>query len=242
MKLKMLSFSWKSFVSDNVISVTLMTAIWEITVLDNHSPLITSVRPSTLYFLYIDANWVEKRDDYAIWKWFVEVSDNAIKIMADMLVDIEDLDVWVAERARNKAIELMEKDRIFEKIEPGLQNWAGIWAMKEVLDFYKSVDWSNENKLAQRLNKGLKNLDLNLLSSEESSVQTFYFEKIDSHLVGKLLAQKNIMVRIGYFCCHYYLKEASPKPPLIRISLGLHNTERDIDFVLDTLKQIQQLN
>ncbi len=111
MKLKMLSFSWKSFVSDNVISVTLMTAIWEITVLDNHSPLITSVRPSTLYFLYIDANWVEKRDDYAIWKWFVEVSDNAIKIMADMLVDIEDLDVWVAERARNKAIELMEKYR-----------------------------------------------------------------------------------------------------------------------------------
>ena len=111
MKLKMLSFSWKSFVSDNVISVTLMTAIWEITVLDNHSPLRTSVRPSTLYFLYIDANWVEKRDDYAIWKWFVEVSDNAIKIMADMLVDIEDLDVWVAERARNKAIELMEKYR-----------------------------------------------------------------------------------------------------------------------------------
>lgn len=138
--------------------------------------------------------------------------------------------------------ELMEKDRIFEKIEPGLQNWAAIWAMKEVLDFYKSVDWSNENKLAQRLNKGLKNLDLNLLSSEESSVQTFYFEKIDSHLVGKLLAQKNIMVRIGYFCCHYYLKEASPKPPLIRISLGLHNTEKDIDFVLNTLSQIQQLN
>ena len=116
MKLKMLSFSWKSFVSDNVISVTLMTAIWEITVLDNHSPLITSVRPSTLYFLYIDANWVEKRDDYAIWKWFVEVSDNAIKIMADMLVDIEDLDVWVAERARNKAIELMEKYRGYEKL------------------------------------------------------------------------------------------------------------------------------
>lgn len=111
MKLKMLSFSWKSFVSDNVISVTLMTAVWEITVLDNHSPLITSVKPSTLYFLYIDANWVEKRDDYAIWKWFVEISDNAIKIMADMLVDIEDLDVWVAERARNKAIELMEKYR-----------------------------------------------------------------------------------------------------------------------------------
>ncbi|MDD3145115.1 MAG: ATP synthase F1 subunit epsilon [Candidatus Gracilibacteria bacterium] len=111
MKLKMLSFSGKSFVSDNVISVTLMTAIGEITVLDNHSPLITSLKPSTLYFLYIDVNGVEKRDDYAIGKGFVEISDNAVKIMADMLVDIEDLDVGVAERARNKAIELMEKYR-----------------------------------------------------------------------------------------------------------------------------------
>lgn len=138
--------------------------------------------------------------------------------------------------------ELMEKDRIFEKIEPGLQDWAAIWAMKSVINFYRKVDWNYERNLAKKLHHGLKNLDVNLISNEESAVQTFYFEKIDSHLVGKLLSQKNIMVRVGYFCCHYYLKEASPKPPLVRISLGLHNTEKDIDFVLATLQQIQQLN
>lgn len=111
MKLKMLSFSWESFNSDEVISITLMTAVWEITILDNHSPLLTSVKPSTMYLLYVDSTGIEKRDDFAIWKWFVEVSNNEVKIMADMLIDIEDLDVEYAERARNKAIELMSKYR-----------------------------------------------------------------------------------------------------------------------------------
>ena len=111
MKLQILSFSWESFSSDNVISATLMTAIWEITILDNHSPLLTSVKPSTMYIIYIDSKWVEKRDDFAIWRGVVEISSNHVKVMADMLVDIDDLDTEAAERARENAIKLMEKYR-----------------------------------------------------------------------------------------------------------------------------------
>lgn len=111
MKLKILSFSWESFSSDNVLSATMMTAIWEITILDNHSPLLTSIKPSTMYVIYKDESWNEKRDDFAIWKWVVEVSNSEVKVMADMLIDIDDLDVEAAERARTKAIELMEKYR-----------------------------------------------------------------------------------------------------------------------------------
>jgi F0F1-type ATP synthase epsilon subunit len=111
MKLKILSFSWESFSSDNVISATMMTAIWEITVLDNHSPLLTSIKPSTMFVIYKDSSWNEKRDDFAIWKWVVEVSNSEVKVMADMLIDIDDLDVEAAERARTKAVELMEKYR-----------------------------------------------------------------------------------------------------------------------------------
>lgn len=109
MKLKIFSFSWESFSSDQVVSATLMTSIWEITLLENHAPLLTSIKPSTMYVIFKDKNWVEKRDDFAIWKWVVEVSDNNIKVMADMLVDIEDLDTEAAERAREQAIKLMEK-------------------------------------------------------------------------------------------------------------------------------------
>ncbi len=109
MKLKIFSFSWESFSSDQVVSATLMTSIWEITLLDNHAPLLTSIKPSTMYVIFKDDNWVEKREDFAIWKWVVEVSDNSIKVMADMLVDIDDLDTEAAERAREQAVKLMEK-------------------------------------------------------------------------------------------------------------------------------------
>ncbi len=109
MKLKILSFSGETFNNDRVVSVTLMTWVGEITVLDNHSPLLTHIRPSTMYLVYKDENNIEHRDDFAIWSWVVEVRNSEVKIMADMLVDIEDLDKDRAERARQEALDLMEK-------------------------------------------------------------------------------------------------------------------------------------
>jgi len=110
MKLKILSFAGESFSSDNVKSVTLMTTSGEITILNNHVPLLTNMKPSTMYITYMDGK-IEKRDDFAIWSGVAEVSNNEVKIMADMLVDVADLDVEKAERARLDAIALMEKYR-----------------------------------------------------------------------------------------------------------------------------------
>ena len=109
MKLQILSFSWESFSSDNVLSATIMTSIWEITVLDDHSPLLTSVTPSTMSVVYKDEKGSEKRSDFAIWKWVVEISENSVKVMADMLVDTDEVDSEAAEKARENAIKLMEK-------------------------------------------------------------------------------------------------------------------------------------
>ena len=110
MKLKILSSAGESFSSDNVKSVTLMTTSGEITILNNHTPLLTNMKPSTMYITYMDGK-KEVRDDFAIWSGVVEVSNNEVKIMADMLVDVQDLDVEKAERARLNAIALMEKYR-----------------------------------------------------------------------------------------------------------------------------------
>ena len=108
MKLQIFSFSWKSFASDSVVSATLMTTTWEITILDNHSPLLTSMKPSNMTVIYMD-NWEKKEEDFAIWRWIVEVSENNVKVMADMLIDMEEIDVEEAENARKRALELMEK-------------------------------------------------------------------------------------------------------------------------------------
>jgi len=111
MKLSILSFDWKKIEKENVISVTLMTKAWEITILDKHTPLITSVKPSTMYYVYLDENNIKIRDDIAIWNWVVEVSNSNVKLMIDMLVDIDDLNVDDLRRAKIEAEKLMEKHR-----------------------------------------------------------------------------------------------------------------------------------
>lgn len=111
MELKILSFSGEIFSSQNVESATVMTTSWEITILEEHTPLLTSIKPSTMYIIYRTESWEQKRDDFAIWSWVLEVNHNSIKIMVDMLVDIEDLDTKRAERARKEALKLMEKYR-----------------------------------------------------------------------------------------------------------------------------------
>ena len=109
MKLTILSFDGKKIENDKVFSVTLLTKSWEITILDNHTPLITSVKPSTMYYIYKDENNIAIRDDIAIWNWVVEVSNWRVKIMVDMMIDIEDLPVEDLERAKIEAENLMKK-------------------------------------------------------------------------------------------------------------------------------------
>ncbi len=109
MKLTILSFDWKKIEKDNVFSITLMTKAWEITVLDKHLPLITSVKPSTMYYIFKDENNMPVRDDLAIWNWVVEISNSEVKLLIDMLVDIDDLDIDHLQRARIEAEKAMEK-------------------------------------------------------------------------------------------------------------------------------------
>lgn len=116
MKLKILSFSGWGYKSENVTSVTLMTGGWELTILDDHSPLLASMKPSTMYIIYVDENWVEKRDDFAVWSWVVEVSHSSVKVMSDMFIDIEDLDKERAEREKFEAEKLMEKYKNSDKV------------------------------------------------------------------------------------------------------------------------------
>ena len=117
MKLKILSFSGENFKHDNVLSVTVMTKSGEITILDKHSPMIASIEPCVLYTKYKDENGMDQREDFAIWSGVVEVNNSDVKVMADMLIDVEEVDLDQAEQAKARALEIMEefkhsKDRV----------------------------------------------------------------------------------------------------------------------------------
>lgn len=109
MKLEILSFNWKLFKSESVISVTAMTKMWEITVLNNHSALITSLKPSVLRVVYTDENNIKQEEDFAIWGGILEVAHNSMKILIDMLVLVDDINIDLAEKAKQNALEMMEK-------------------------------------------------------------------------------------------------------------------------------------
>lgn len=109
MKLQVLSFTWKAFESLAVNSVTVTTVNWEITVLQNHMPLVSALKPSVLYIKFFDENNVEQREDYAIWWGIIEVWKDGVKVMADMLIDIDEVDRDQAEAAKESALKLMSE-------------------------------------------------------------------------------------------------------------------------------------
>ncbi len=161
---------------------------------------------------------------------------------------LKDLDYFfiggsTVQDVRKSDFDLISDDsELYARIEPGLQNFAGIMGLNEAINWKSnfrknernSVQYEEELKLY--LNKLLKELDVNLLNPNPSSVVSFYTDKIDSHRLGVFLSERNIMCRTGYHCCHYYLKNLKKFPPLFRISLGLNNTKEQIDFLMDNLK------
>ena len=109
MKIEILSFTWNLFKSETVEQVTAMTKVWEVTILEDHTPLVTVLKPSIISIIYIDDSWVKSEKDFAVGGWVLEVSNSNIKILIDMLVTVDDVDVDKAEHAKKEALALMEK-------------------------------------------------------------------------------------------------------------------------------------
>lgn len=109
MKIEILSFSGKLFKSRNIISVNCMTKVWEITILDNHESLITALSPCVINVVYIDEDNNKKEENFAVWSWVLEFSHNSMKILIDLLVSVEDLDIDSVEKARQEALKTMDK-------------------------------------------------------------------------------------------------------------------------------------
>ena len=117
MKLEILSFTWNLFRSDTVISITSNTKSWQITILNNHAPLVSVLIPWIIKVVYINEVWLKEEKDFAIWWWILEVSNSQVKLLINMLISVDILDIQEAEHAKHKALELMDrykgsKDRV----------------------------------------------------------------------------------------------------------------------------------
>lgn len=139
-----------------------------------------------------------------------------------------------------ESYKLLGDDQLHTLFESGLQAWG------EIIALGAAIEWLKKEKKGSRVGEFSKDVfdflskqsGVEVINTEASSVISFYHKDIDAHLIAKALSNENIMVRSGYFCCHYYLKNLKGYPHLVRISLGLHNTPEDIAKLKDTLERI----
>jgi cysteine desulfurase/selenocysteine lyase len=128
----------------------------------------------------------------------------------------------------------------YTKFEAGLQAWGEIIALGAAVQWLMEAKKSSRvEEYAARLHQILLDMPaVNVLNLSPSPTISWYHDKLDAHLLSEALSDKGIMTRSGYFCCHYYLDHLKHYPPLVRMSLGLHNKESDIDRVAAVLAKI----
>lgn len=138
--------------------------------------------------------------------------------------------------------ELLDHDHPHSLFEAGLQAWGEIIALKTAIDWLKKEKKTSDGKVRnysdEIFNFLKKQPGVKVLNSKATSVISFYHNDLDAHLIAKALSNEDIMVRSGYFCCHYYLKNKMNYPHLVRISLGLHNRDEDIIKLKSALERI----
>ncbi|MCL2085818.1 aminotransferase class V-fold PLP-dependent enzyme [Candidatus Saccharibacteria bacterium] len=136
-----------------------------------------------------------------------------------------------------------KSDHAHTTFEAGLLPYAEVIGFGAALDYIEKAQKSDKvkemDKLGNDLFKALKKMPkVKLVNEKASSVITFYVKGFDSHLLAGAFDDEGIMVRSGYFCCHYYLSHVKKYPPLIRVSLGLHNTQKDVKKFIEILEKV----
>lgn len=99
--------------SEEITQVTVPTTDGEITILGNHIPLVTVLKPGELRYLKDS-----KEESLAVSGGFVEVKkDGGIVILADTAEHAREIDLTRAEEARAKAAALMSEKRHQEHVD-----------------------------------------------------------------------------------------------------------------------------
>lgn len=134
------------------------------------------------------------------------------------------------------------------RLEPGLQAWGEIVALGAALEWlqgYRDATGEDletrETAVASALYDALADLPhLRILSDRGSSLISVVPERVDGHRLATFLSRGGIMVRSGYFCAHHWLIEQRQLPPVVRFSVGAHNTPGDVEKVRQTMAKLMK--
>jgi selenocysteine lyase/cysteine desulfurase len=114
------------------------------------------------------------------------------------------------------------------------QKLFSLGASGEAIDYIESLS----DLLFYNLSKIQNTGTIKILNQTASPIVSFVAKNISSYELTQKLGLNKIMCRSGYMCCHNYIRENLKSGPLVRISLGLNNTPKDIAKLLINLEEL----
>lgn len=131
--------------------------------------------------------------------------------------------------------------------EPGTLNLAAIYMFNESIDFFNNIIGGYKNSqsqikiLSKYLYKRLQEIEnIRIYNKPDSSVFLFSIKNINSQDIAHFLGKNNIYLRSGNFCVPFIENNKNildKNESFVRISLGIYNTKKDIDILVETLKK-----
>jgi selenocysteine lyase/cysteine desulfurase len=142
-----------------------------------------------------------------------------------------------------------QPDFMPDRFETGTLNNPGIIGLGAGIDFVSNMGIKNiydsEMKLCELLYDELKNIpevELYTLSPTESKslpIISFNYKNYSGEKTALLLADKGICTRGGYHCSYLAHRAFNTTDRgTVRISMGIHNTQRECIKMLNVLKNI----
>lgn len=116
MKFQLITLSGYTF-NDDAYSVTLPTRDGEITVLGDHEPLMSALKPGVITIRKNASDSENKLDHYATYGGVVEVSKEATRVLVDEADDASEINEQEAKRAQEAAQKMLAEAKSQVDIE-----------------------------------------------------------------------------------------------------------------------------
>ncbi|MCK4670320.1 MAG: aminotransferase class V-fold PLP-dependent enzyme [Nanoarchaeota archaeon] len=131
------------------------------------------------------------------------------------------------------------------RIEPGLQNYAGIIGLGEAVHYLDKIRLKNIQKHEANLNKKATDalgdvVDLISKDQERAGIFSFNIKNLTPHNIAIMLDNSaNIMIRSGAHCVHSWFNKHNMTGSA-RASFYFYNTEEEIDIFIEEIKKLRK--
>jgi cysteine desulfurase / selenocysteine lyase len=139
-------------------------------------------------------------------------------------------------------------NRLPYKFEAGTPNVAGGIGLGAAVDYLESIGLESISLHEQELTaygtrallQAINELRIVGTAQEKTSVLSFVIEGIHPHDIGTILDQEGIAIRTGHHCAQPVM-EFFKIPATARASLGLYNTQEDLDALVRGIRKIREV-